>query len=129
MPMRQPYGSFAPACSPATRIGCSPSLLASTPLEQKWIVPPSPRSPSPTVRVGLEVLDVQLGRIAVALPALAQRLQQPGGAAEERLTRAPVGAQLVQLLGGQAALRAGQALVQPVARDARRPARAARARR
>ena len=87
------------------------------PLVQKSIVPPSPRSPSPTRAFGLKVLDVQAGLLAVALPALAQRLQQPGGAAQERLALAPVGAQLVELCPAvNRPCSPVQPLVQPVAR-------------
>ena len=50
---------------------------------------------------------VQPRGVAVALEALADRLQQPGGPAQERLALAPVRAQLVELLGGHAALLAG----------------------
>ncbi len=70
-------------------------------------------------RVWLEVLHVQARAIAVALEALADRLEQPGGATEERLALAPVGAELVEVRSGHAPLLAGALLVQPIARVAR----------
>ena len=97
MPIRQPYGRVAPASSPATRIGVVPSLEASMPLSAKRIVPPAPCSASSEPMIGLEALHVKAARVALALPVLAQRVEQVGGPADERLALAPVGAQLVEI--------------------------------
>src|ERR1700684_347279 len=64
---------------------------------------------------GLEVLDVQPRGIAVFAPALAERLQQPGGAAEKALALAPVGAEWLQLVRADPAELAAEAHVQAVA--------------
>jgi len=70
-------------------------------------------------RVGLEVLHVQAGAIAVALEAPANRLEQPGRPAQEGLSLAPVRAQLVERLGRHPPVLAGVLLVQAVAGLAR----------
>src|SRR6185437_12172363 len=67
------------------------------------------------VRVGLEVLGVKPLAQAGLAPALAERLEQAGRPAQERLALAPVRADRLHVVRRQASVRAGQAQVQPVA--------------
>ncbi len=74
------------------------------PLAQKSIAAARAALAIPHAGVGLEALDVHPRGIPGRAPVLAERLQQPGGTAHERLALAPVGAQPVELRRRQAAL-------------------------
>ena len=112
MPMRQPCGSSAPACSPATSSGVVPSASTSLPLARKRTRPPSPPRPAAAVD-GPEALEVQPLGDAGALEAVGQRVQQAGRTAGPGL-------------GARASrARAGRARRRPTGRPDRRGARAA----
>ena len=69
---------------------------------------------------GLEALEVQAIAVAVAFPVLGHRVEHLGGAREEGLALAPVGAQVVEPVGPDPAVGAGHLLVQAKARAAAR---------
>ena len=116
MPMRHPKGSDAPACSPATRIGVSPFELGLHVTAEQ-----ADRAARAVLAValaddGLEALHVQPAAIAARLrPMRGQRVEQLGGAADERLALAPVRAQRIQIGRREPAVLAREPLLEPVA--------------
>ena len=114
IPIRQPKGSSAPAASPATRIGVAPSLSASTPDLAKTMRPPWP-GVDRRARHRLEALHRQQRRVALGVPVLGERVEQLARAGGEGMPLAPVGAEPVEVGGGDAPRGAGQLQVEAVA--------------
>jgi hypothetical protein len=69
----------------------------------------------PHAGVGLKALHMQAPLHTLALIALAHGLEHPSRAAQEGLAPRPIRAQLVELIGGDATMLAGEAQVQAVA--------------
>ena len=100
MPMPpEPNGSDAPACSPSPnqdrRLAVRVSLHATAEQADRAARAVLPVTPADD---RLKALHVQPAAIAARLrPMRGQRVQQLGGAADERLTLAPVRAQRIQI--------------------------------
>ena len=99
MPMRQPCGSSAPACSPATSNGVAPSASTSLPLARKRTRPPSP-SRSAAARPGRKRSTCSCSETPARAKRVGQRVQQAGRAARPGLALAPVGHAAVELGDG-----------------------------
>ena len=128
MPMRQPCGSSAPACSPATSSGVVPSVVDLLAAGQEA----DAAAAAAEVRGGddgPEALEVQSLGDAGALEALGQRVQQAGRTARPGLALAPVGHAPVELGDVPPAVAIVVVLVQRVAVVPARRARADRRRR
>ena len=112
MPSRQPKGRSSPASSPATRIGLLPSALASR-----------CRSSRKLIVAALALLDRRRSsgwkrsmwswsRVAVGAPSARRSRRASRAGPRERLALAPVRAELVEVGGLDAALLAGELLVE-----------------
>ena len=125
MPMRQPCGSSAPACSPATSSGVVPSASTSLPLARKRTRPPL-AAEARRGDDGPEALEVESLGHAGALEAVGQRVQQAGRTAGPGLALAPVGHAPVELGNVPPAVPVVVVLVQRVAAWPRASARSSR---
>ena len=116
MPMRQPCGSSAPACSPATSSGVVPSASTSLPLASEAGRGRRPRRRRPRRRRG----GSARGSVARAAPARSKRSvsasSRPAGPQAQVSALAPVGHAPVQLGDVPPAVPIVVVLVQRVAR-------------